>query len=78
VDLPPKNALLSDEAMGLSQRPGDGVVLAREAADEHVDIRDGREDRAPTDRVHLGLELVEDLGDVLVDGLVGRQSETLG
>ena len=43
--------------MRLGQRPSDGVVLAREAADHHVDVGDGR---LPA------LGEVENLRDVLV------------
>ena len=75
VDLPPEDALLADEAVRLSQRPGDRVVLAREAADEEVDIGDRREGRLATDGGDLGLVLVEDGGDVLVDGDVSRQAQ---
>ena len=66
---------MPDQAVGLSQRPSDRVVLAREPSDDEVDIGDGREGRSPTDRVHLGLELIEDRRDVLVHGFVRRQAE---
>ena len=44
VDLPPKDALLADQAVRLAERLGDRVVLAREPADQQVDVGDDRED----------------------------------
>ena len=78
MDLPPQNALLADEPVRLAQCPCDRVVLAREPADDDIDVWDRGERRSPTDRVHFGLELVQDLGDVLVHRLVTRSPRPSG
>ena len=58
VDIPPEDALLALDAARHGEGLGHGVVLAREAADDHVDVGD----------VDLpGLVLVEHPVDVLVD-----------
>ncbi len=40
IDVPPKDTLLAFDAMCLIERTCDGVILAREAADDHLHIRD--------------------------------------
>lgn len=40
IDVPPKDALLALDAVRLIERTGDRVILAREAANDHLHIRD--------------------------------------
>ena len=40
IDVPPKDALLAFNAMRLIERASDGVILAREATDDHLHVRD--------------------------------------
>ena len=59
-----RTPFLPCDAERLVERLGDRIILARESADEQLMVGDG-----PT----AGLDLVEDLVDVLADVLAGRE-----
>ena len=64
VDVPPKDALLALDTVRLGERASDGVVLAGESTDDHID---------GGDIYFSALCLVEDLVDVLVyDGVLAE------
>src|SRR5262245_58497168 len=65
MDRPPENALLTDDAVSLAPNLGDRVVLAGEAANEKVVVREV----IPSLRVH---PLHDDI-DVLVVDRVGAE-----
>lgn len=58
IDVPPKDTLLALDAMCLIKRASDRVILAREAADDHLHVRDFN---------LAGFSLLKDLINVLVD-----------
>ena len=58
IDVPPKNTLLALDAVRLIERASDGVILAREAANDHLDVRDFN---------FTGLSLLQDLIDIFID-----------
>src|SRR6187401_468986 len=65
VDLPPKHPLLPDDAGSLIEGFCDGIVLAREATDKEVKLR----------QISMpALNFVEDLLDVVREDFVRRKS----